>query len=251
MTGHDRMCRLLSIIVLPLLVVCFSSVREVHQLPTHAAAAATASSTYANSTLQINVTSQFIRDRCDSTCGIGSVCQQDQYGMVQLCESCDSSHQLSPSGVCRSNAACAAWPWCSTSDALVVLRLHTILLSAQMSHIVTFNRTYVDSVDDSQQLATSAQWPNITLLVPSLTSHEAIQLITNFTQARSQVSMEPNAWFNDETGWWNTSLTVYRNVLPTPYVAYVTSIKHSVCTQTWTGDSLNTCTHSHSTNESI
>jgi hypothetical protein len=147
----------------------------------------------------------------------GGTCRQGDSGIVLQCLSCPTNQ--SPIGARCFSASCTNVPWCSSMEASTLIQLNANLNIANMS----------------SPLQSSRVWTSILAFADAAT---ATALIRELTKANAELRLiKSNAlassWYDDQRGWWGSSLSSYNGDLPVPLATFTSHMKRLVCARTW------------------
>lgn len=229
---------LFALIVMPLSVLVFSKYRSIVMGIEDLANSAANNS---GSAYNQGANATALAEACEAACGVGSTCDQTKANTV-LCTSCaDGSTPLR--STCSSKSShCLATPWCSSVDASTVSTVHNALITAAVEYARSQNQQDVGLYPTGDAGATAIMssrfWSTLQAQVGS--ASDSIALVNLFVLGRMYIvahnSTESAAtWFNDQTGWWGSSLPSYEEDVSAPYLDYIYAVKRRVCTRTWTG----------------
>jgi len=198
----------------------------------------TTTTTTNNSTVALllasNTTAVSLVDECLHQCGGGACEQSALTGIVSRCLSCGLPGQVGET--CMVPPACTTKPFCTTVESLTrVLPVHNALVRAALEFFGSNSTIYPAYGGTPTDIQASSQYSVLT--GQGVNSTYSITLLNLFLPAKVALlsipsSANPSPWFDDQGGWWSTSLDAYETAVDI-YLPYVTSLKRVLCANTW------------------
>lgn len=165
-------------------------------------------------------------------------------------QACDglSCNQSTTSGVVfnciNSNPdplGCGLVPWCTTYEANNrTTKLHYALVQASLDSVGGNASLVLSSYSGTTTTMTASTYFSSFILPFAGSASIAISLLNEFLLARSSSTTTNEntvlGWFDDQSGWWKTSLATYNSAIDSQYQTYIKRIKEKTCIRKWQMD---------------
>ena len=179
------------------------------------------------------VNSTQLAQMCLTACGAGGSCNQSPITGLTRCLTCGRAGDTisADTGACVNTADCVNWAWCTSAEATLSVRVqHLALVRVSYFGPGPLNFSYPLSVSRYNELQ-----PFVPALAPTqagvaqlLDLYVAGQLATGGGGANTV------EYFDDEAGFWGSSLDLYKSVLPPLYgTGYIQVLKRKLCARAW------------------
>lgn len=171
---------------------------------------------------------------CIQACGVGGVCSQDTLTGITTCTACGGGpgYTVDPaSGACANTAECTQYAWCTSAESTItVVPTHVRFARVSWFGPYALNFTLPPfPVSRYNELA-----PFVPLLAD--TAVEAAALLDVYVSGQLALGgggANTVEYFDDQTGFWNTSLSLYKATVPSLYASYIGTLKRKLCARTW------------------